>query len=314
MTAKKNKPDIAASQSSCNKIDLSIVIPSFGDRGHLADILQVLESQQPAVKEIIVSHSGTIRPQKYTPISTIPIHFLYHDQPLNSGSARNRGATIATGKFLAFIDDDVIPAKNWSDRLHHTLADDVRNTCFVGSIDCDVTGGYWGACLWFLEFGSVHSYMPSRSLQGGASANMFMFRELFVRSNGFPEQVTRCVDVEFMARCRQQGAKTYFQSTVIVGHRNISGYRHCITHAYSLGQGSARVRRLTKLKGDFFVHHPITIPLLIPIRLTLLMYRVVRWGKRKRSTLFFHLPGIALTTLAWTLGFAQCILETNKAN
>ena len=39
-------------------LDVSVVIPSFGDRGHIPDVVEALREQSPPVREIIISHSG----------------------------------------------------------------------------------------------------------------------------------------------------------------------------------------------------------------------------------------------------------------
>ena len=284
-------------------LDLSVVIPSYNNRGHLADVIRALELQQPPVRELIVSHSGTGESLLSELNPAIPCRWLHSDQRLNSGEARNRGAEAARGEWLAFIDDDVILAPNWTAQLFAIMQQDDNNTCYVGSVDCDRSGGYWGLSLWFTEFGSVHSYMPSRIVEGGASANMAMHREIYQRAGGFPVDIARCVDVNFMCRCRKAGARTYFSSSLVAGHRNIPGLRHCLAHALSLGRGSAAVRKNASLKGDYFVKYPFMIPLLFVARLALMTYRIVRWGGGQRASFAIRFPGIVLTVLYWTLGF-----------
>jgi GT2 family glycosyltransferase len=225
---------LTSKEPSTRPLDVSVIIPSFKDRGHLGDVLRALVAQQPPIKEIIVSHSGPGDPSRHIPADHELIRVLHHDKPLFSGAARNAGVAAASGSWLAFVDDDVIPAMNWSANLARLQAHATADTCFVGSIDADLSGGYWGMCLWFLEFGSVHSYMPSRPIEGGASANMFLPHSLYDAAGGFPENVNRCVDVEFMARCRENGGGTCFDGSAKVSHRNISGLRHCLVHATTL--------------------------------------------------------------------------------
>ncbi|MGD2118856.1 MAG: glycosyltransferase [Chromatiales bacterium] len=291
------------------QLDLSVVIPAYNNRGHLQDIVSAIISQNPAVKEIIVSHSGEYLPALTERSEQPLVTMLHSDFMLHSGAARNRGAQLASGKWLAFIDDDVIPATDWTANIRSLLNKTEEKECFVGSIDYDTSGGYWGMCLWFIEFGSVHKYMPSRIIEGGASANMLVSRKLFDATAGFPEKVNRSVDVEFMAKCRTHGGITKFHSDIVVAHRNIGGFRHCLTHAASLGGGSARIRCKTALKADITIKYPLTIPFLFPARLSLLTYRVLRRGKGYRACFTLLLPGIALALLAWTIGFARFVLK-----
>jgi hypothetical protein len=283
--------------------ELSVVIPALDDRGHLRELMFALEAQRQFIGEVIISHSGVGNPMPALSESRIPIRYLHHSAPLYSGTARNCGAKEARGNSLAFLDDDVIPADDWAASVCNHLAEAKTDTCFVGAIAVDKPGGYWGMCLWFIEFGSVHPYMPARRQEGGASANMFAHKALFTRCGGFPEQVSRSVDVEFMARCRGADGTTRFEPAAVVGHRNISGKAHCLRHAQSLGNGSARVRKMAAITGDIFVRYPWCAPLLFPLRLGLLGCRVIRWGRGHRLSFVRHLPGIVLALLAWTRGF-----------
>jgi GT2 family glycosyltransferase len=283
--------------------ELAVVIPVYGSRGHLQDIVDALGAQSVPVREVIISHSGDGNPTGQLYSERIAVRYLHQDQRLHSGAARNRGAALAGSDWLAFLDDDVIPARDWSQVVCETLSNDAGDTCCVGSLGVDVRGGYWGMSLWFFEFGSVHPYLPGREVQGGASANMFLHRTLFDRCGGFPERVARSVDVEFMARCRDAGFRSRFVPAARAGHRNIGGFEHCWNHALALGDGSARVRLKTEIRGSAATRYPL-LSLLLPLpRILLPCYRVARWGSGYRLSFIYHLPGIVVMAVSWTRGF-----------
>lgn len=294
-------------------LDVSVVIPSYNDRGHLRKLLVALDEQHLPVREVIIAHSGEGDPTDQLPETALPVRVLHSDAQLFSGAARNVGAAKATGRWLAFLDDDVIPATDWSEAVAGLLRHNPQDDCMVGSIEFSESGGYWGLSIWFLEFGSVHRYMPSRPIEGGASANMLISRSLFQRAGGFPHQVKRSVDVEFMARCRARGGQTRFINTLTVAHHNNPGMSHCRDHAYRLGWGSARVRTLSQLRGEFFVRYPALSHLLIPIRLLQMSYRLARWGTGRRWLFIQCLPGITYALFAWVAGFRACIKETRES-
>ncbi len=282
---------------------LAVVIPVYGDRGHLQEIIDALEAQRMPVQEVVISHSGDGDPTDRLCSERLPVRYLHRDERLNSGAARNRGAALTSARWIAFLDDDVIPDENWSQAVRDALSNDAGNTCFVGSLGVDVGGGYWGMSLWYLEFGSVHPYLPAREVEGGASANMFLHRELFDRCGGFPEQVNRSVDVEFMIRCREAGAHCLFLPTARVGHRNIGGFNHNRIHALTLGEGSARVRLKNDMRGSPAARYrPLAI--FLPFaRLLLMAGRIARWGTGHRISFILHLPGILVLATAWGKGF-----------
>ncbi len=286
--------------------ELDVVVPVYGARGHLQDIVNALDRQVPAIRKLIISHSGPGNPTGSLHSAHTEIEYLHSERQLESGAARNRGAQRSVARWLAFLDDDVVPADDWSAVVSEQLSRESDAGCYVGSIGVDVPGGYWGMSLWFLEFGSVHAYLPARSIDGGASANMFMQRSLFTRSGGFPERVTRSVDVQFMARCRDLGADTWFLPQARVAHRNVRGFRYCRSHAISLGEGSARVRRIAEMRGSAAARYPALAPILIPARLSLMTYRTLRWGRRHRISFLYHLPGIIALLAYWSVGFYRC--------
>ena len=285
-------------------LDVSVVIPAFGDRGHLQDVIGALQKQSPSVREIIVSHSGTDPAPEFPRHPSTPVEVLHSVRRLYSGAARNRGAARATSRWLAFLDDDVIPDDAWARRVAAAISRADRY-CIVGAVDHDLTGGYWGLCLWFVEFGSVHGYMPERVVEGGASANMVVSADLYRRCGGFCETRTRSVDVEFMARCRAQGTATRFDPRIVVRHRNMPGYRHCLRHCLSIGRGSADLRRHADLRAGITMTYPLVAPLLMPARALLMAYRVLRWGRGQRLRFALLYPGILCALAAWTYGYTS---------
>jgi GT2 family glycosyltransferase len=294
-------------------LDLSVVVPSYGNRGHIDDVVNYLLAQSPAVREVIISHSGEVPPGITKTNDRLTL--LRSEDPLLAGAARNRGAAQAKGTWLAFIDDDVVVAHDWSENLAKSIHGKAP-FALVGSIDVDRAGGfhggYWGTCLWYVEFGSMHSYMPARPVEGGASANMAVHRDVFEAACGFPENCQQSEDTEFLARCRCKGFATDFHPEIRVSHRNISGFAHAFRHIRNIGNGSARIRKITKLRGNFAVRYPWLAPLMVPGRLGLMSLRVLRFGSGGRRMHYLtHLPGIAVLLVYWCAGFVGAAMKDN---
>lgn len=291
---------------------MSVVIPSFGHRGHLYDVVFALCHQRPRVREIIISHSGPGSPNLGILFENPLVSLEKSEEPLLSGAARNIGASKALGRWIAFIDDDVVVAQDWSANLQAALTNIPPLACMVGSIGYDRSGGYWGMSLWFNEFGSMHPYMPTRTVFGGASANMIVERSVFETAGGFPSNVARCVDVEFLDRCRRIGVQTQFRPEIRVGHRNVAGFRHCMKHSFTIGSGSARVRTIADLPGGFAVRYKALVPVLWPARMAQTTWRVLRYGRGHWGQFVVHSPGVILSLAAWTVGFFWTAVSHNS--
>jgi len=114
---------------------ISIVIPTYNRPEQLAVCLRAcsrLDYPHDRFEVIVVDDGGVM------PLDEVVNQFhgsltlkLLQQQKAGPAAARNRGASEATGKFLAFTDDDCEPASNWLE----TLA-----ARFVASPDCAVGG------------------------------------------------------------------------------------------------------------------------------------------------------------------------------
>jgi cellulose synthase/poly-beta-1,6-N-acetylglucosamine synthase-like glycosyltransferase len=114
---------------------ISIVIPTYNRQEQLAICLRAcsrLDYPRDRFEVIVVDDGGTM------PVDEVVNRFhalltlkLLRQDNAGPATARNRGATEATGEFLAFTDDDCAPASNWLEALAAQ---------FVASPDCAVGG------------------------------------------------------------------------------------------------------------------------------------------------------------------------------
>src|SRR5690625_712046 len=92
-------------------IEVSVVIPTK-DRAHCIErALESIYNQTVADIEVIVvddgSNDGTERIIKnYQNNRNIPIHYLKNKNSVGGAVARNRGAKLAKGNYIAFLDSD----------------------------------------------------------------------------------------------------------------------------------------------------------------------------------------------------------------
>jgi N-acetylglucosaminyldiphosphoundecaprenol N-acetyl-beta-D-mannosaminyltransferase len=106
------------------RVQVSIVIPTFRREHLLARLLERCVGQGglgPQELEIIVvdnTPEATARPVVQPFIDGLPAAIRYAHEPRPGIShARNRGVAEAKGDFVAFIDDDELPAPNWLESL-----------------------------------------------------------------------------------------------------------------------------------------------------------------------------------------------------
>ena len=111
------RPGEGSAKHQIEVTETTVVIPAYGRCPHLPALLCALLDAAESPGEIIVSHSGPDDPTDAVAAISDRITVLHHPERLLAGAARNRGAAIANGQWLAFIDADVRPRPDWLQTL-----------------------------------------------------------------------------------------------------------------------------------------------------------------------------------------------------
>lgn len=287
---------------------LTVIIPAYGPGPHLQKVVASLERELPDSARIVISHSGTGDPTaRFAGKPAVTV--LHSTERLFAGAARNRGMATADTEWVAFLDEDVLAAPGWRAALERSIAIGDAD-CILGAIDYETSGGYWGVALWFIEFGSVHDYMPRREIAGGPSGNMAIRRTHFADIGGFPEDWRMGQDSLAHARLQAAGSRIMFDPAMVVRHYNLPGARRMIRHLFHIGRHSARLRRARPdLAGAWAVRRPV-VSMGIWIARTAQMARRVLGAKGSPKARFLlHLPGILIGLAAWNSGFTREVLR-----
>ena len=111
------------------KIFLSVIIPVFNNLNHVLDLLKSVDISNSKNVEIIIIDDGS-KPKLKKKLNKFKLKYKYIK---NSGPsyARNFGAKISSGKFLLFLDSDLVLPKNFLKRLINFLK---KEKIEIGSI------------------------------------------------------------------------------------------------------------------------------------------------------------------------------------
>ncbi|HWB60850.1 MAG TPA: glycosyltransferase [Chthoniobacteraceae bacterium] len=182
---------------------ISVVIPTFQRPDSLAACLECLERQRLARGEfeVIVTddEAGPAMGELFPKVK-------WTRGPGKGPAAnRNHGASLATGEWLAFVDDDCLPAPGWLSAI-------------AGQKDVDVVEGKT------IAPGAKDSPFEERveNLRGGSywSCNLAVRREVFERLGGFDEDFLEPggEDMEFAWRIATNNLYTRFVPGALVEH------------------------------------------------------------------------------------------------
>jgi glycosyltransferase involved in cell wall biosynthesis len=282
--------------------DVTVVIPAYGPSPHLPAVIDALQVQTLPAARVIVAHSGSGAPTA-ADLPVIPnIQLLHRDERMVAAAARSLALAEVQTEWTAFLDSDVIPASGWLAALRGA-ADAAPGRFVAGAIGVAVSGGYWGLCLWAIEFSGVHPYLPDGDVQGGASANLLVRTGDVRRAGGFDGDWAAGEDSLLAAKLREAGLSNWFCAAARGDHVNIPGVHHFLTHLFWLGRWSARTRRRVRLRGSAATRvWPLALGLWLA-RLGLVYTRVLRWGRGQRLRFLVLAPGIVLGVLVWNGGF-----------
>ncbi|MCE2152703.1 glycosyltransferase [Streptococcus thermophilus] len=147
------------------------------------------------------------------------IRYIKHQRNSNGAVARNTGITAATGKYIAFLDDDDYYLPN---RIEKSVRYLEKNR--------DAVGVYAGVDIIDKE-GNINlkvrpqcdlkiSDLLRKEMVIGTGSNIFVKSDVVKGIHGFDESFVRRQDIEFMIRVCHEGRVGYIPDKLIVKSEN----------------------------------------------------------------------------------------------
>ena len=94
----------------------SVVVPTRGDPGRLEGLLAALEAQslpRERFELLLALDGGALEPALATRVGALNGRVARLGQRRGPGAARNAAAALARFEWLAFTEDDCVPASDW---------------------------------------------------------------------------------------------------------------------------------------------------------------------------------------------------------
>jgi GT2 family glycosyltransferase/glycosyltransferase involved in cell wall biosynthesis len=217
--------------NSSNPIDVSIIVPVFGQLGYTLNCLDSLLRHKSCFRFEIVVVDDCSQDETAALLSSFP-NIRYVRMACNSGfiASANAGAGLATGRFIVMLNNDTRVAEHWLDELIGAF-DLFPNAGLVGSKLFFPTGELQeaGGILW--QDGSAWNYgrgddpgKPSycfaRRVDYISGAAIALPADLWRRLDGFDPHYTPayCEDSDLAFRVRQSGREVLYQPLSRVIH------------------------------------------------------------------------------------------------
>lgn len=246
---------------------VSIVIPvkdRADDLRHCLKSLQQLDYPQDRLEVVVVDDgSSDETPQVAKELGVI----LLESGAVGGGPAlaRNKGASVATGEILAFIDSDCTAAADWLNDLLPAFSD--KELAAVGGW---VDGMHHGSALDRYEAVMSSLNLGRREMSAGSggdtfylpSCNLLMRKVAFVAAGGFRSELQVGEDVDLTWRLRDAGWKIQYLPRGTVYHAHRSRIWPFMQRRFDYGTSEGLLQQLHPVRGKKMVLPPMLTTML----------------------------------------------------
>ena len=227
--------------------DFSIIIPTYNRPAQLEHCLEALvRLEYPRERfEVIVVDDGSVLPigdviASFRPSLDLSVLAMSNGGP---GAARNRGAAQARGTYLAFTDDDCIPASGWLQALDRR-ATSVPGAMLGGRTINALPGNLCSVLSQLVvEVAYACANADPDDARFFASNNLVVPADGFRRLGGFDPGFTTAEDRDLCARWRRRGGRLVYTPEALVCHAHQLTLRGLWRQHFAYGRGAYRFHR-----------------------------------------------------------------------
>ena len=210
-----------------NKTTISVIIPTYNRPVNLRQCLHSLSKQSADLAgfEVIVVNDGGVDVSDVIDNFSSMIRVRLIDQQ-NAGpaAARNQGAALAAGAFLAFLDDDCTPESDWIESINrHAETGRLLGGKVINRLEDNL---FAEACQTLIDF--LYLHLAGSSDLFFTSNNMIIARDDFQRIGGFNTDFRTSAgeDRELCIRAERKGLTLIHIPAIRIGHSHDMDLMH----------------------------------------------------------------------------------------
>jgi O-antigen/teichoic acid export membrane protein/glycosyltransferase involved in cell wall biosynthesis len=221
----------------------SVIIPTHNRLKLLQQTIEsVLDQDFPSDRyEIIVSSDGsTDGTREYLESLDSAINFRWsHIESSGASAARNRGAALARGEILAFIDDDCRAPHTWLSTFDRVFQEQRVDAVFGKAVNRIANH------LLPIVYEEMNTFLHGRFNEGTdlpsflTTNNLACSRTVLEAVGGFDERfLVGAEDRELGSRLLAAGKTLVFDPSITVDHYHAFSFHSFVSHHVSFGRGS----------------------------------------------------------------------------
>ncbi|MEI7998225.1 MAG: glycosyltransferase [Candidatus Omnitrophota bacterium] len=231
---------------------VSVIVPAYNAQDTIGKTLRALiEQDYSQTFEIIVVDDGSTDQTADVVHSFTTVRY-FHQPNAGPAAARNQGACLAQGNFLAFTDSDCIPHKDWLSKITQGfVASDVA--VVMGSYGIANSENLLAFCV-YKEIIFRHEYLLSDFPKVFGSYNFCIKRNVFEQVKGFNISYLNASgeDNDLSYKIINAGWRIYFERKALVDHYHPTQIRKYLKEQFRHGFWRVRmyVSHPSMAKGD----------------------------------------------------------------
>lgn len=296
-----NDPDVA-------HLVASVIVPAYRAASHLracVDSLCAQELSGPFEVIVVVSGDDDDDLSYAETLGGDPrLRVVVHRPRLSAAQGRNLAVELARSDLFVFTDADVVVEPGWLDQLVDAADHEV---CVAGAVINGTPFSRAGTTEYLVEFLDFHPGRPPKTIWHGATCNLAVPRELWLRFGPFADASERIrevgsADTAFTLKAAAEG-RLVFCAAARIRHMNRTRLRTVLAHQVGFGRTTAMLAR----SNATFPHRMLVVqtwaaPLIVAARWLSLWRRLVGWRVGLGPTAIRLTGHLALAFGAWGLG------------
>jgi len=185
------------------------------------------------------------------------------DNIQSSYAARNEGIQIAEGEILAFTDSDCVPSESWL--IEGCKEIEKNNASMVaGKIEFTFKDSEPNIWEYFDAAGKLNQKSYVENAGFGATANLFVWKNLFNKYGMFLSELESGGDYEFGRRLTQSGELIRYAKKALVFHPARSTFKSKLKKSKRIAKGQGQLTELGFLNHDVLTWRSLIPPFVGP--------------------------------------------------
>ncbi len=236
----------------------SIIIPTYNRQIQLDNCFKAiaeLDYNKESLEIIVVKDGGEADVKSVVNLynKVLPIKSLQQSSTTGPAAARQRGVEAARGDYLAFIDDDCLPASNWLRVMARYTID--YPDCIIGGKTVNLLKENLFSATSQLIVDIVYNHYNANPKEANffATNNMVVPAKQFRKLGGFNSSFRTSEDRELCNRWLHNGWQMIFAKEATMYHTHHLSFRSFCKQHFNYGRGAYKYHkiRLERASGHF---------------------------------------------------------------